>query len=576
MILMSLKLVNIQILSSNCIILYLNTIKYLRWEQIVFRIWYSVRKKGLKFLKQELNVVPEELNWEILKSKIPFLEYPNINAHDIMNNRFTFLNDSIHFKDIIDWKVKNKNKLWKYNLHYFQYLRTVGGIDSNKAMNIIMNWIDQNPIGTSGAWDPYTISLRIVNWIIFMIGMDIPKDDCYSIYRSLYQQTLWLEKFIEYDQLGNHLIKNSKALIFAGLLFKSKDADRWFSKGVHLLERELDEQILEDGGHFERSPMYHCMILEDCIDLLNIFHNYIDQNSNNLKYNLTTVAYRMVEFLQGIIHPDGQIPLFNDAAFGIEACPFDLISYFEKISGICVNPPKNTIRSFPDSGYFIMTPSPKNFLIIDCGPIGPEYQPGHGHCDTLSFELSLNRVRVIVDSGCFTYTNEKIRLYNRGNAGHNVLTLNNENQSEVWSSFRCGRRAYPLKPKIWIENKTLNFEGGHDGYRHLKGKPITKRNVSWKGKRIKITDILVTKKKHNFETRLHFNPLCEIILENDIANVIFKKQIILVIQTLNHNKMYLNKGLYSPEFGKYHNTLILTQNGQITAPYIVGWELQIP
>jgi uncharacterized heparinase superfamily protein len=35
------------------------------------------------------------------------------------------------------------------------------------------------------------------------------------------------------------------------------------------LRSELPEQVLADGGNFERSPMYHAIFLEDVLDLIN-------------------------------------------------------------------------------------------------------------------------------------------------------------------------------------------------------------------------------------------------------------------------------------------------------------------
>ena len=75
-----------------------------------------------------------------------------------------------------------------------------------------------------------------------------------------------------------------KALIFAGLFFEGPDADRWVGLGLKILSKELNEQILEDGGHFELSPMYHSIILEDLLDIINILTVY--SLSKNSKYTL--------------------------------------------------------------------------------------------------------------------------------------------------------------------------------------------------------------------------------------------------------------------------------------------------
>ena len=67
-----------------------------------------------------------------------------------------------------------------------------------------------------------------------------------------------------------HLFANAKALVFAGLFFEGNEGRKWLNTGLKILEKELREQILEDGGQFELSPMYHALAVEDLLDLINI------------------------------------------------------------------------------------------------------------------------------------------------------------------------------------------------------------------------------------------------------------------------------------------------------------------
>ena len=82
-------------------------------------------------------------------------------------------------------------------------------------------------------------------------------------------------------------------------------------------------------------------------------------------------------------------------------------------------------------------------LLLDVASIGPDYLPGHGHADTLSFEMSLFGKRTLVNRGISQYGIE-VRQVERGTAAHNTVVINNENSSEVWSGFRVARRARPL------------------------------------------------------------------------------------------------------------------------------------
>ena len=84
--------------------------------------------------------------------------------------------------------------------------------------------------------DPYPTSLRIVNWIKWIINNNISDKDIIS---NLYSQFCYLESNIEYNILANHLIANAKALIFGGLFFKNQKSELIFLKGINLLNKEL-------------------------------------------------------------------------------------------------------------------------------------------------------------------------------------------------------------------------------------------------------------------------------------------------------------------------------------------------
>ena len=106
-----------------------------------------------------------------------------------------------------------------------------------------------------------------------------------SLNKHIFKNAQWLEKRIEWHILGNHLFANGKALLFAGLFFSGKQAEIWLKKGLTIISKELDEQILTDGGHFELSPMYHAIFLEDLLDLINFSKNYLSKISKK-KINL--------------------------------------------------------------------------------------------------------------------------------------------------------------------------------------------------------------------------------------------------------------------------------------------------
>jgi len=559
------------------------SLRYYRAEQLLFKVWFTLRSRFPRIPGPKVTRVPMQLSWEPILHAVPFPSNPYTVIASIEEGRFTFLNETKDLGEDIQWCPKNAGRLWIYNLHYFDYLQNLIEVNLEGAWQLLERWIAHNPPGTSDAWDSYPLSLRIVNWIQAFSSSPIGLEVQPVVMRSLYQQCLWLERWLEWHLLANHLFKNAKALVFAGLFFSGGDAHRWLKSGLKILHEQLEEQVLSDGGHFERSPMYHAMILKDCLDLFNGlkrpregFDKEILASCIGLKEHLRRIVPEMGFFLAGMTHPDGKIALFNDAAHGIEPDFEHLEAYSQRVTGNAL--PKIPIgtTAFPDSGYFIMAKGSEDRLIVDAGPIGPDYQPGHSHCDTLSFELSLRGIRVVVDSGCYEYEDTPIRQYNRGNPGHNTVTVDGENQSEVWGSHRCARRAKPIYARMRSNgNKVLCFEGAHDGYRRLSGSPVHHRRVEWYPERIQIEDRVEGSGYHGIESRLHFNPSLDVDFDGKTATVTANGQRLLSVSWLGEGCMEKIYGWYCPEFGMKFKCVVLCVTHRCDLPFRGSWILSL-
>jgi len=391
-------------------------------------------------------------------------------------DRFRFLSIERSVPDSAAWERSDVPKLWLYHLHYFDDLVADGARERRKwHEDLIRRWIAENPPGCSIGWDPYPVSLRIVNWIQWALGGNTLSDEALN---SLATQARWLRRRMEIHLLGNHLWANAKALVFAGLFFEGPEADAWLKTGLSTLQAQLDEQILADGGHFERSPMYHAIVLADLIDLIQlaeVFHGVVDRARVQ---SWRGTARRMLRWMRVMTHPDGGIAFFNDAALDAAPTHAQLSDYADQV-GVQDRDSESQelpeIQALPDSGYVRLQRGVAT-LIADVGAIGPDYQPGHAHADTLSFELSLYGRRVFVNGGTSTYEPGSERLRQRGTASHNTVVINGQDSSEVWSSFRVARRARPLPPCWGIRDGRLFLQGAHDGYSRLtKGLTHTRR-----------------------------------------------------------------------------------------------------
>lgn len=250
-------------------------------------------------------------------------------AHGVPG-QFVFLNVARPWPSAPDWRAADMPKLWRYNLHYFDYALDPGR-SVEEVSGLIESWIRGNPAGSPDAWEPYTVSLRIVNWIKFLslrAGSGVIPARALE---SLWQQATWLSRNLERHILANHYLKNLKALIFAGSYFEGVEAARWLADGMRLFDEQMREQFLADGAHFERSPIYHCICTEDLLDVLNLAQGQPALFPAGFSERVRERAAAALRWLDCMCMPDGEIALFNDSAFGIAARPRELFEYAARL-----------------------------------------------------------------------------------------------------------------------------------------------------------------------------------------------------------------------------------------------------
>jgi uncharacterized heparinase superfamily protein len=460
---------------------------------------------------------------------------------------FAFLNCNKSIETQEDWNNPTIDKLWLYNLHYHSFL--LGDLDNSLKQKIIDQWIAQNPWPSGVGWEPYPLSLRIVNWIKYFFIEKQEKGEAFK--NSLFLQCFSLEKQIEYHILGNHLFENAKALFFAGIFFEMKESKRWLKKGLSILYEQLHEQVLEDGGHFERSPMYHAIILEGILDIYQLIlmaKKYPDKRINSLlekvERQIQNIVPKMLLWLSSLSHQDGKIAFFNDSTFDIASNTQSIYKYADFL-GFQASAHKNPYLHLKESGY-ARVENQDTLLLADIGSVGPSYIPGHAHAETLSFEVSLKGERLFVNSGISTYNVSEERAYQRGTLAHNTIAINGENSSQVWSSFRVAKRAKIVDTQFKAQDSVINFSAAHDGYKCLPYGLIHRREWSLLEKKLVIRDVLTGKGTPHITVSFHLHPDWKIILQeknritfkslktDNIVNFISSKELKIKIEDYDY------------------------------------------
>lgn len=355
----------------------------------------------------------------------------------LMQNEMLLINER-HLFDMTSWHVSEASHLWNFNLHYFEYAIALGAsyrknekrVYYDVFKSIVLSWIENCPYPNGDAWHPYTISLRLINWLVcrdlFSDMLENDSDFDERMIRSMYMQYRHLLVNQEKQLLANHYFENLKTLVIFSKLFGE---DNVFRAVWQDFELQLGEQVLNDGVHFERSLMYHKLVLEG---LLRVAHT-LDQVDGSAPEIVLSKIQLMLDAMVSLECGMGKTPFFNDSADRIAKECKTLEKACKKLFGF--KPVKR--KSFPDAGYYKFYDGDAAIL-FDAGEPGPSYMLGHAHCDTLSFEVSVYGASLFVNSGTYAYQSA-MRSYFRSTAAHNTAMIGNREQMECWGEHRVGR-----------------------------------------------------------------------------------------------------------------------------------------
>jgi hypothetical protein len=379
-----------------------------------------------------------------------------------------------------DWTPTSLERLRRFHLHYGEEI--VGCARRGEEAYLeaaragLESWIPSNSPGRGDGWHPYPLSTRIGNWIA-AVSLE-PTLASEMLSESLWRQLAYLERNIENDILGNHLIRNARALVLGGLAFGE---ERLIARGLALLDRELPEQVLPDGGHYERSPVYHAIVLRDLLEI----RAAADAS------NLDDVLDRMKAFAAALARPNGQPALFNDGALDLAPDMSDEVT-----------PCAPGLSVFRETGYAVVRDGAGFWLAFDCGRAAPSFLPPHAHADGLSFQLWLDGNPLVVDPGMSTYESGRERDWLRGTRCHATVAVDGRDQFDLWGAFRASRLASVELLEAAGSEKDGTAIAELRGFPHVPGGIRHRRRLSWSPQAVEVADELDGRGRHFVESTL--------------------------------------------------------------------------
>lgn len=339
--------------------------------------------------------------------------------------------------DAIDWArelpEEGDHQMWRIKLAHMGFLNPMLTEGAARHQAAIVAIIRSAQTGTDPAapgafnayWFPYAASHRILSLVSGLLVARakgrLPTDVDAALTDLLHENVAFVLDNIEHELCNNHVERNLAALC---LYFSYTDhvpqavADR-LEQDISRLVRAT---LLEDGCQIERSPMYQGLSVAS----LGVMAE-APFLSQGLRAFLTDTHAKAQKAFAALCHPDGEVALFNDAW------------HHEVPRWSGPQAPEGRIL-FAQGGYGRLAQG-GDVCILDAGPLGPRWNPGHGHADFLSIELSLGGVRLLVDPGTSRYNTGQERARERSARAHNGPVWLEHEPVDFLGCFKVGRLA---------------------------------------------------------------------------------------------------------------------------------------
>jgi uncharacterized heparinase superfamily protein len=366
------------------------------------------------------------------------------------------------------------SQAWGEALYGFGWLRHLRAADTAlaraNARALVREFIDQGRDMPSLARQTPVSARRLLTFLsqspLLLDGTD------HSFYRRFMRSLGRTIRDLEHDMRGGATpharLLAAIALCYAGLCCEG--FGRLLRTATRHLARELDRQILADGGHASRNPR---ILVDLLLDLLPLRQIYASRGLEPPKA-LVGAIDRMLPMLRLFRHGDGTLAHFN--GMGVTAAHHlaTILIYDDARA--------QPMQRAPHSGYERLQ-SGTSLVIADVGAAPPINQSREAHAGCLSFEFSSGAHRIVVNCGTSRATQGPAGVVSRATAAHSTATIGETSSCRFltsagwlgerllarWLQRRLGAVILRGPAAVGAErtesDKAIQVEARHDGYR---------------------------------------------------------------------------------------------------------------
>jgi uncharacterized heparinase superfamily protein len=388
----------------------------------------------------------------------------------------------------VDWLALISNFDW------LRDLRAAGNEEARlRGRALIHRWINTHGEWNQTAWQPGVLGARIANWIGHCEYLTSGSDASFQqeLYHSLARQTRHLRRVARYAAPGTARILALKGLIFASLAFEN---DKLLERSLRGLNEEIERQILGDGGNVMRNPSCQLDYLRHMIDI----RSALRDGQREVPHWVQTAIDRMAPMLRFFRHGDGSLALFNDSCEE-QGWLIDVALTRSEARG-------KPLESAPHSGFERLTAN-RTTIIMDVGAPPPKSYDSMAHAETLSFEMSVGKERLVVNCGAHHGDSAAWITAQRTTAAHSTVTVGDVNSAEILENGGFNHRPVKLSVDRKEAEGDVWIEATHDGYQRTFSLVHSRRlYLGANGGDLRGEDTLTGEGNNKFVVRFHLHP----------------------------------------------------------------------
>ena len=412
------------------------------------------------------------------------------------------------------WFPPNVGSDWLAIWHGFGWLAdlvSAGEEGREAARALIQSWLEASPLRHPIGGRPDVTATRVFAWLMHLDELavrDIDRPLRREIVASLAAQLRHLARYSGLDGDGPAQLRAIKGLI-AGFVALG-GSERRIARVLRLLDRELRRQILPDGAHRTRSPSSQLEILRDLIDIRAALRTAGVEPPPALRNTIEAMA----PILRLFRHGDRRLALFNNS-IEEDGVLVDLVLTRSEAKGPA--PPQAV------QGGFQRLQAGQTLVLIDTGMPPADGFDQEAHAGMLSFELSRERERIIVNCGGYRGPKPAWRRMARASAAHSVLVVGDTNAVEIQEDGSLRQDAGTVQCERAEEGGHHWIMARHDFYERRFGLTYARElYLTPDGDDLRGEDRLTGQAGIDFAVRFHLHPSVEASLASDNAATVLR------------------------------------------------------